>query len=954
MGSRLATLILIALAVLLAVRAQEDVPEVARSLMEEAEHAREAGRPDEAISKYRRVLELAPSLASAYVNLGALFYSQGKIDDAYRTFARGVEIAPADRILLTNAAAVAQQLGKSPEALTYVDRALEKNPRDATLYSIRAAVLRSLGRNDDALAALQQAVQIAPDDPKLQFSLGNLLYQSGKKEGAIASFRRAIELDRNYLRAYYNLGAVLFESGRYQEALQAYRVALGPIEQSFAIREPVDPIHSRAFANLGAIYLNQKQYEQAREAYQKSLRLDPNDAAAHYNLGFIEYTTGKLDRAEEEYRKALAGDPSLPLAYLHLGDIANRRGDTEKAVRLLREGLPRFDRQSKLRALHIMGRALLAHSDRRGARASFEEALREEPNDAEALLYLGHIARLERRPGEAKPLLTRAQELAPDNTAVVLERVLAARDADDLAEERAAIESSRADLPSLRAELVVVLLRQNAIEDARRALGGTKDPSLDRVRAALEGRSEARDVSVLPIGRGNSGLLLWQQGRMSDARPHLVAAHNAWPDWNEVTIALAEVALADRRFDDAANLLASAKCDSPRSVVVSASTLLTTVGKSEDFCPRLRRDQALALLGQAAEEIASGSLRNARASLERASSMPLDHRLQAIALFLRGTADLMGAGDQQAAREALTRAASMGLPPAAEQAARKNLAATTAPAPDPTTNQRRATVVVFLPDAPVESDKRLAETVSTIISQIAAESGVPLQTEFFRRADDARAFVAVNGDRIGLVLSNPEFIATLGSDLTSRFQFSREGRQTYLRVIVVPEKSSVRALNDLRGRTVSGIDVLHDAGAGTPVHVSDDLTAIANALYGKTDAAFVSEANPLLAQHASELRAVYSSTPLPLPVVAFAPMPEADRKALTDAIRGLPNARSLLAPLQVDALAPIERETRRVEIVTAPASALGLRPPDPPASVPLRVALELPRIEIPEPKLPSS
>jgi tetratricopeptide (TPR) repeat protein len=949
MGPRLATLILIALAVSLAVRAQEDVPEVARSLMEEAEHAKEAGRPEEAISKYRRVLELAPSLASAYVNLGALYYSQGKIDDAYGTFARGVEVAPADRILLTNAAAAAQQLGKSLEALAYVDRALEKHPRDATLYSIRATVLRSLGKNDDALAALQQAVQIAPDDPKLLFSLGNLFYQAGKRDDAVAAYRRAIELDRSYLRAYYNLGAVLFESGRYDEALQAYRVALEPIEQSFARRERVDPMHSRAFANLGAIYLNQKQYDQAREAYQKTLRLDPNDALAHYNLGFIEYSTGKLDRAEEEYRKALARDPSLPLAYLHLGDIAYRRGDTEKAIQLLGEGLPRFNRESKLRALRIMGHAQLARSDRRGARASFEEALREEPNDAEALLYLGHIARLDRRPQEAKPLLARAQQLSPDDAAVALERVLAARDADDLAEERAAIESSRTDLAPLRAELVVVLLRQNAIEDARRALAATKDPSLDGVRAALEGRSEARDASASPTGRGNSGLLLWQRGRMADARPHLVVAHNALPDWNEVTIALAEVALTDRRFADAANLLTSAKCESPRSFAVSGRTLQTTVGKSDDFCPRLRRDLTMALLGQAAEEIASGSPGVARSLLERASSMALDNRLQAIALFLRGTADLMSGVDPGAAREALSRATTMGLPPAAEEAARKNMAA---PTPEPVTHQRRNTVVVFLPDAPVESDQRLAETVSAIVSQIATESGVPLQTEFFRRADDARAFVAGNRDRIGLVLSNPEFIATLGGELSSRFQFSREGRRTYQRVIVVPENSSVRSLNDLRGRTVSGVDVLPDAGVGTPVHVSDDLTAIANALYGQTDAAFVSEANPLLAQHARELRTVYSSTPLPLPVVAFAPMPEADRKALTDAIRGLSNARSLLAPLQMTALASIDRPEMKHEIATVQAGALGLRPPEPPASVALRVAIELPRIEIPEPKLP--
>src|SRR5436305_5521575 len=130
-------------------RAQEDVPEVARTLMEDAERARSANHIDDAVAKYRRVIEVAPSLASAYVNLGALYFKQGKVAEAYDTFVRGAAAAPLDRTLLFNAAAAAQQLGKSADALTYVDAAIARNPRDATLYGLRATVLRSLNRNED-------------------------------------------------------------------------------------------------------------------------------------------------------------------------------------------------------------------------------------------------------------------------------------------------------------------------------------------------------------------------------------------------------------------------------------------------------------------------------------------------------------------------------------------------------------------------------------------------------------------------------------------------------------------------------------------------------------------------------------------------------------------------------------------------------------------------------------
>src|ERR1700742_1707201 len=84
--------------------AQQDVPEIARSLMEDAERARDSGRINDAIDKYRKVIEAAPNLASAYADLGALYYKAGKTEEAYQVLARGLEKVPDDRTLLSNAA----------------------------------------------------------------------------------------------------------------------------------------------------------------------------------------------------------------------------------------------------------------------------------------------------------------------------------------------------------------------------------------------------------------------------------------------------------------------------------------------------------------------------------------------------------------------------------------------------------------------------------------------------------------------------------------------------------------------------------------------------------------------------------------------------------------------------------------------------------------------------------
>jgi tetratricopeptide (TPR) repeat protein len=927
-------------------RAQEDVPEVARTLMEDAERAREANRIDDAIAKYRRVIEVAPSLASAYVNLGALYFKQGKSTEAYETFVLGAVAAPADRMLLFNAAAAAQQLGRSADALKYIDRAIAKTPRDATLYSLRATILRSLNRNDDALAAITQATQLAPDDAKYQFSLGNTLVALGRKDDAIAAYRKASDLDHTFLRAYFNLGAVLFDTGRYDEALDAYRMALAPIDQAFASHQPVETVNARAYANLGAIYLKQQKWAEAIDAYQKAAALD-DSTTAHYNLGFLFFTAGKTDRAQQEYRKALASDASLPLAYLHLGTIAFKAAKYDDAIKLLHDGMPHFDADSKRIALKMIGRAQLVRGDRAAARASLEEALKLDANDAGSLLLLGRIARHEQRLDDAKSLVQRA----PQSTIVLLERALVARDAGDLDAERAALEALP-ERPALRAEFAVVNLRQSPNAANLRALRVTT-PEVTAVLDALDGKRDVAAKSLAqsasPIARGDAGILFWQLGMLTDAKPHLAMAHKAFADWSEVSLAAAEVAISERRYDDAAELLDSVRCNGEAWGHRAASVLELALGSQADVCGRAKKSLAIALLAQAADELDRAAKRQDEAAARRARTLAdraasLDERRQSLALFIRGTAELIAGGD---ARDALSRAIAGDLPPAVESIAKKNLEAAQPAreaAEEPTSSQPRHTVVVFLPDTPAETEKKLAEAATAIVGSLAGASSLPLKTELFRRADDARAFIAANRDRIGVIIANPEFIA---HDFAPRFAFSREGRTTYERKVVVPARSSAKTLAELRGKTISGSEGLGDDGVSVTTRVADDLTAAANALYGRTDAALVSESNPLLAEHARDLRIIHTTAPQPLPVIAFAPMPSADRAALDDALRALP--RPSLAPLQFGGVVRINepRTAAKREIQTLPASALGLKL-DPPISLPLRVSVELPRVEIPE------
>jgi tetratricopeptide (TPR) repeat protein len=924
--------------------AQQEVPEIARSLMEDAQRARESGRVDDAIAMYRKVIDAAPYLASAYADLGALYYKAGKTQEAYDVLVRGLEKVPEDRTLLSNAAAAAQQLGKQAEALGFVDRALEKNKRDSGLLSLRATTLRALGRNDEALAALEQAAEISPDDARVQFSLGNQLYATGRRDEAVAAYRKAVTLDKSLLRAQYNLGALLFEQGRYDEALGAYHMALEPIEQQIAKKQKVDVIHAGAFANVGAMYLKQQRYDDAVTAYRKALAIDPKNANAHYNLGFIFFTRNQLDAAVPEYRAALAQSADLPLAYVHLAEIARRKRDYDTAIQTIRDGMSHLDADTKPAAMRTLGLAQLAKGDRASAKASLEQALTKD--DVTSRVVLSRLYRAEKR--DSKALIDEALTIAPKDNSVLLEAALVARDAGDLARERALLEQLIAVKPEvpLRRELISILLRQTAYDDALRHLDAAPQPDLATMRRALQALKEAnagnRDNAIKqltgiddPVSRGDLGLLLWQANREPEAKPHLTAAHTAKPDWFEVTLALGEIT---NDVDLLSNAMSQCVGQAPSPARTGEAPVL-----HEALCARAKQDLGYALLS---------SGRPSRQSIERALSLQLDARSQASAYFLRGVLDL-NASNESAAKEAFNKALSLGLSSQAEAAARSNIkaieeaaaAANQQPEPEPkqpeVTTPRR-TAMVFLPDAPVENDKKLAEMMTGMLSQLG------LQIEFFRRSDDARSFFSENRNKVGVVVSNPEFVSQLGGDLTARFQFVRNGSTSYRRVVAVANNSPAKSLADLQHKTLSTPDSLSDSAIertfANVFRTPDDLSAAANALYGKSDAALISEANPMLARG---LRGVHTTGALPMPVIAFAPMPEDDRASLESSIRSL-GAR----PPLFTSLASLERERSRpeikpIEIATVPASALGLRrASEAPKQVPLRVSVEMPPVQI--------
>ncbi|HEY1676132.1 MAG TPA: tetratricopeptide repeat protein [Candidatus Sulfotelmatobacter sp.] len=260
--------------------------------------------------------------------------------------------------------------------------------------------------------------------------------QHGDYTAAIAGYRKVIELRPNDVEARVNLGAALSHEGKFDEAIEMYRSALPSLKNKNAV-----------LLNLALAYYKEGDFEHAREQFavlhdaqpndvrpiillgDSDLHLDKADDAIsllgplesrftsnmdfEYVLGRALITSGRRREGIERIEKVAQAGPSSD-AYLFAGatlldlnEYERARRDLEQALRLA-PTMPGVYTQ--------VGIARDKTGDTANAEAAFREALKSNPNDFQANLYLGAILYKRRETAEAKKYLDQAILLKPKDS----------------------------------------------------------------------------------------------------------------------------------------------------------------------------------------------------------------------------------------------------------------------------------------------------------------------------------------------------------------------------------------------------------------------------------------------------------------------------------------------------------------------------------------------------------
>lgn len=242
--------------------------------------------------------------------------------------------------------------GFRADSVNLAGRRFMDNPDIGTI------VLRRIANVDGYTFSMTTA--LAPKEAKKSYEKALGLVKKNKTAEALVEIEKATAAYPKYAIAWYDQGRLYEEQKRPADAARAFQSAIA-----------ADSKYVKPYLNLAYLHAAGGQWEPAAEISAKGVKLNPFEyPQLHFINGLANLNLGKLDVAEKAAREAGKLDP--------------------------KGRMPKVDQ--------LLGVILAQKNDISGAKQSFANYLKKDPNAADAEQVRAQLAKLEEAPAAAAPV----------------------------------------------------------------------------------------------------------------------------------------------------------------------------------------------------------------------------------------------------------------------------------------------------------------------------------------------------------------------------------------------------------------------------------------------------------------------------------------------------------------------------------------------------------------------
>lgn len=343
-----------------------------------------------AFNRYaEEAIQADPGNVNVWLVKAGLQRADGKIVEAIATYDKAVEVAPRNVEARIQRAFLYIDSGKFAEAKKDLDQAKATNPRNLMVNYMQAYNNFAQGKTKEAQEMVQKVLKAVPNHgPSLLLS-GAIALRLNAPGQAEQDLRKFLEINPNHVYGRKLLAQALLNTAQPKDAVATLDPALK--------LAPQDP---QLLALAGQSYMQSREFNKASDYLEKAVSAAPDVAVLRTSLGMAQLGRGEVDKGLAELKRATNLDPKATDAAFTLiqAELArkNYAGALAEVVKL------EAQQPNNPQIHNVKGHVHLASGDEKAARTSFNKALSLQADFYPAVASLAFMDLRNKQPEAAK------------------------------------------------------------------------------------------------------------------------------------------------------------------------------------------------------------------------------------------------------------------------------------------------------------------------------------------------------------------------------------------------------------------------------------------------------------------------------------------------------------------------------------------------------------------------
>ena len=152
----------------------------------------------QAITHFKKAVELRPDFSGAYNNLGTVYLILGEWDRAINCFRNALRnsVYATPHFAHNNLGFAYYKKGEFTKSVENYLKATQVQPSFSRAFHNLGITYEAMNELDKAIKAYKKSIRYAPEDPRSHFNLGKLYIKIKKPSLAIKKFEETIKLDK--------------------------------------------------------------------------------------------------------------------------------------------------------------------------------------------------------------------------------------------------------------------------------------------------------------------------------------------------------------------------------------------------------------------------------------------------------------------------------------------------------------------------------------------------------------------------------------------------------------------------------------------------------------------------------------------------------------------------------------------------------------------------------------